>query len=415
VLIDAICRARVARAGGLVDLELSDGRVAAIVPSRGEPPAAQTRRAVLDAAGRAVIAGLVDAHVHLDKALQLDALAAAGRPLGTLAEAIAATAEVRARLDPAMLRRRAELLLERMVRHGTTAARVHVELDAEAGLAPVTWQLELADAWRDRIGLQLVAFPQHGLLYDHRMPRLLDDALAAGCGVVGACAYADDDQLRHIDHVFAVAARNGQPLDLHLDFTDDPDVHLVDAVLERTLAHGLQGRVAVGHVTSLAAMAPADVAARAAALAEADVGVIALPATDVFLGGRAFDRARPRGLAPIAALAATGVTVAVATNNVQNAFTPYGDGSLLAVAWLAGLVAQMPPGSGHDALLEMVTTAPARILQLERHGPLVGARADLAVLDCEDPRAAVVRPAAVEATICGGRVSWCGPGLRGPA
>ena len=405
MLIDAVRRARVDGECGLVDLELRGGRVAAIVPSRAE--SGRPRSGELDAGGRAVIAGLVDAHVHLDKALQLDVLAAGGLPLGTLAEALAATAVALRALDRVALRERAEELLRRMVRHGTTAARVHVELDG--GIDAVTWQVELAVAWRDRIRLQLVAFPQHGLPAD---PRLLDDALAAGCEVVGACPYADDDQLRHIERVFALAARVERRLDLHLDFTDDPGVHRVDAVVELTRAHGMEGRVAVGHVTSLAAMSPRAVEQRAAALAAAGVGVIALPCTDVFLGGRAADRARPRGLAPIGALAAAGVDVAVATNNIQNAFTPYGDGALLQVAWLAGLVGQMPPGPGHRALLEMVTSAPARILGHEPHGPAVGALADLVVLDVCDPSAAVARPAAALATICGGRLSWRDPALR---
>jgi cytosine deaminase len=395
VLIDGVRNARMAGVDGLVDIVIHRSRIQAIVPAG----ACVDPAATLDVEGRAVLPGLVDAHVHLDKAYQLDVLAATGAPLGTVAQAIAATAEVHRRLSATDLAAAAERLLGRMVRHGTTAARVHVEVSAAGGLDHVRWQVGLADAWADRISLQLVAFPQHGLFNEPGLPELLEAALRAGCHVVGACPYADDDAGRHVAHVIELAARTDRMLDLHIDFSSDPAIHDVDAVVDGVRARRWgPARVNLGHLTSLAAMDQEDAATRVRALAAAGIGVVSLPATDMFLGG---------AITPLGMLVDAGVTVAVGTNNVANAFTPYGDGSLLHVAWLAGLIGRFPPGRGHGALVDMVTTSPACLLGLEGYGLYPGSYADLVVVDAERPADAVSAPAEVVATCHRGRLTYC--------
>jgi cytosine deaminase len=217
------------------------------------------------------------------------------------------------------------------------------------------------------------------------------------CEVVGACPYADEDPARHIAHVVELAERHDRPLDLHIDFTRDPAVHDLDVVVDAVRSRSWKpGRVTAGHVTSLAAMTPPDIEARGRELATLGIGVVSLPATDLFLVG---------ALAPLPALVDAGVTVALGTNNVANAFTPYGDGSLLQVAWLAGLVGGFQPGSGHASLLAMVTSSPATLLGMGRYGVVTGAPADLVVLDTDRPENAVSAPAAVVATCHRGRLT----------
>jgi len=402
-MISAVRRARIDGFDSPVDIRIEAGRIAGIAPS-GDGRDGRSHPAI-DAEGRAVLPGLVDAHVHLDKAYQLEALAAIGMPLGALPQALAATSAVHRSLTDDERGAAAERLLSRMVRHGTTAARVHVELGG-TGSDEVRWHVELARAWSDRITLQLVAFPQHGLFRDPPASAAVAAALEHGCTVVGGCPYADEDQGRHVRHVLDLAATRGLRADFHVDFTDDPGVHDVDLIIAEANSRGLGKRAAVGHVTSLAAMAPADVERRAAALQSSGIGLISLPATDLFLSGRGADRDRPRGLAPLGQLIGAGVTVAVATNNVCNAFTPYGDGSLLQIAWLAGLVAQLGPGPGHRALLAAITTNPARMLGLDGYGIAVGSWADLVVVDTDRPELAVAGPADVVAVVHRGAVSW---------
>lgn len=404
--IERVRSARVPGRGELVDLVLEAGQIQAVVPSAPGAGAAAVSAdgPAFDAAGRAVLPAFVEPHVHLDKAYLLDRLEEAGLPMGSLQEAIASTARLKPTFTREDIRARAERALLALLRHGCTAARVHVEIEPTVGLAGVEAHLELAAAYADAVDLQLVAFPQDGI---HRLPgtaELLEEALRLGCAVVGACPYTDLDPRAHIDHVFRLAERWGRPLDFHLDFSDDPREAWIDLVVERTRALGLQGRVAVGHLTSLAAMPPADAAPRIAAVAAAGIHVIALPATDLYLGGRGAAQSPPRGLTRVQELLAAGVNVALGNNNLQNAFTPFGSGNPLQIAWLAGLACHMGTRAEQARLLEMVTVNPARILGLEPWGLQPGARADLVVLPVDDPARAVREALPVAAVLRAGCV-----------
>ena len=390
MLIDAVRRARVAGYDGLVDLHLADGRITAVVPHDDGPG--------LDAGGRVVTPSFVDAHVHLDKAFHLQALVGAEARFDGVEDAIAVTAALQRDGRTGDQVAAAERVLGSMVAHGTTAARVHVEIGPALGTEPVAWHLALKEAWADRIHLQLVAFPQHGLAGD---TTLLAEAMRLGCEVVGGCPYADVDQAAHVHDVFALADGLGAPLDLHVDFCDDPTAHHVDDVVAEAAARGWTGRVVVGHVTSLAAMAVAERRQRVAALAAAGVALITLPATDAFLGGRIDGH---RAVAPYAELVAGGVDVAVATNNTQNAFTPFGRGDLLQTAWLAAVLGHVAPGAGHAALLRSITEVPAAVLGLGQWDARPGAAADLVVHDTVEPAEVVAGPARVEAVLHAGRV-----------
>jgi len=147
--------------------------------------------------------------------------------------------------------------------------------------------------------------------------------------------------------------------------------------------------VAVGHVTKLSALAPDALAAVARRLADAGVAVTVLPATDLFLMGRAHSHNVPRGVAPAHILAGHGVTCSLATNNVLNPFTPFGDCSLIRMANLYANTAHAGTARELAACFDLVTASPARLMKLEGYGIAVGNPADVVVLDCADPAAAV--------------------------
>lgn len=384
-------------AGGVV------GAVEAVRPDRGTDPAAGPPHPCqdsppgagppwLDAGGRVVVPAFVDAHVHLDKAYLLAAAEREGLAAPDLAGAIAAVRRLRDLVPLDAVAAGARRAAEALVRHGTTAARVHVEVEPAVGLDLVGIHQALAAGLDARIHLQLVAFPQAGL-GSRRALDLLHAAMAEGLDVVGGCPYVDDDPVAHVDAVFALAERHGAPVDFHLDFGDDPTASLLPLVAERTKAHGMSGQVTVGHVTTLAAMAPDVQAAVLDGMADAGIALVVLPATDLHLAGRAAPgRPATRSLAPVERAVAAGVTTAVANNNVHNPFAPFGNANLLQAAWLAGLTRRAGTPADRAALLGSVTTAPAAILGLPAHGPAVGAEAHLAVLDAADP---AVDPSAV--------------------
>jgi cytosine deaminase len=395
--VGCVAGARVAGEAGLVDVELDGGRVRAVVPAvaeRGGP--------ALRAGGRAVIPALVDAHVHLDKAFLLAAAEEEGGPtVPDLGAAIAAVGRLRGRISREQVRRGAERALDRLVASGVTAARAHVEIALAVGLELVHLHQDLARARRDVLALDLVAFPQRGLEAPG-MPELFAAAVAEGLPVVGGCPYVDADPRRHLDLVFALAERHGAPVDLHLDFSDDPGRSLLDLVLERTRAHAMSGRVTIGHVTTLAAM-PRDAQARALdAIAAAGVALVVLPATDLYLVGHG--EPGSRSLAPWERAVAAGVRVAIANNNLQNPFAPFGNGDLLQAAWLAGVVRRGVSRAHRRALLDAVTSAPAAILGLPPHGPTAGAEAHLAIVDSDEPADVALRAPAVLATLRAGRL-----------
>jgi cytosine deaminase len=355
----------------------------------------------LAAEGRVVLPAFVDAHVHLDKAFTF-AVASANGPLQpNLGSAIAAVAGLRGRMTHDALLVAAQRAVTTLVANGVTAARAHVEIDVAVGLELVELHRAIADTFVDRLALQLVAFPQRGLEMTGSV-ELFRQAMDEGIDVVGGCPYVDKDPARHLDLVFQLAERHRAPVDLHLDFSDDPGRSMLGLVVERTLAHGMQGRVTIGHVTTLAAMSPDAQGASLDLLAEAGVALVVLPATDLFLVGHG--EPGTRGLAPLERARRAGVRVAIANNNLYNPFAPYGNGNLVQAAWLTGIMRRLVDPEARRMLLEAITTEPARVLALPEHGPEPGAHAHFAVFDASEPDEVVLQAPAILATVRSGRL-----------
>jgi len=377
MLIERITNAQISNSAGLVTLELEAGRVHKV---RAAPPGQVSttfaHKLTLDAGGRVVAPAFVDAHVHLDKAF-LSELAGPTEP--RLERAIERVAELRRQVSFQQLSRNAERAIELLIKNGVCAARVHVELDPLVGLSLADMQLELAEKSSGRIKIELVAFPQRG--FDVPGVKELMTAAMPRLDVVGGCPYVDSDPTQHLDFVFGLAEKQGKAVDLHLDFSDDANRSLLALVAERTRAHGMQGKVTIGHVTTLASMSKAEQERAFAQLAAAQISLVVLPATDLFLAGHG--EPGTRSLAPIERARAAGVRVAIANNNLHNPFAPFGNGNLLQAAWLAGLLRRVADRDGQALLIDAISHQPARILGLPPHGPVPGAFADLVLLDLD--------------------------------
>jgi cytosine/creatinine deaminase len=200
--------------GRRVDLGCRDGRIAALGPL-GAAEAAVAR----DLDGRLVTPGLVDAHVHLDKAFL--SARAPGRE-GTLAEAIRVTGEAKKRFTVEDIRGRARQVLDLAVRSGTTAMRGHVEVDPIVGLMALEAMLPLKAEYAPALELQLCAFAQEGIVQAPGTEALLARALRGSADLIGGCPYNDTDPRAHVDIVFRLAGEFGVDVDFHADFFDDP-------------------------------------------------------------------------------------------------------------------------------------------------------------------------------------------------
>lgn len=350
--------------------------------------------------GRLVIPGFVETHIHLDKSCILDRCRS---EQGTLEEAIAEVAAAKHYFTEDDVYQRARLTLEKAIIQGTTHMRTHVEVDPRIGLRSFQAIRRLQQDYRWAVDLEICVFPQEGLINDPGAEALLIKACEAGADLIGGCPYTDTMPYEQIARIFTIARSFDLDIDFHLDFDLDPSWMHLDEVCRQTESFRWGGRVAVGHVTKLSAIDSESLTAIGRRLADIGVAVTVLPATDLFLMGRGQDHSVPRGVAPAHRLLHHGVICSLATNNVLNPFTPFGDCSLLR---MANLYANIARPKDIAACLEMVTTLPAKLMNLPDYGVAVGNSADLVVLDCNSRISAVAEIAPALFGLKGGRRSF---------
>jgi cytosine deaminase len=210
---------------------------------------------------------------------------------------------------------------------------------------------------------------------------MMIEAMEKGADVVGGIPYNDAPANEHIDLVFAIAKQFDKDIDLHQDFADEADETSIVYLCEKTIKEGYQGRVSVGHLTALHAMPPETLAEVISLMAEAEINVMPLPATDLHLGARNDPYNVRRAVTPIRKLRDGGVNICLGSNNIRNAFTPYGNGDLIQIAMLAVPVAHLGGAADLPTVLPMITTNTAKALKLTDYGLAVGKKADLVLLD----------------------------------
>ncbi len=402
-MFDLVFRdAMIPGATALCDIGSSGGMIRAIAPRiTCDAP-------VVDLGGRAVIAGFVDTHVHLDKACLLGRCS---HVKGGLKEAIAAVSALKRDFTVEDVRERGARVIEMAIAKGTTRMRTHVEVDPRAGLRSFEAIKSLKKDYAWGLDLSICVFPQEGLTNDPGAEELLEAALADGADLLGGCPYTDSDPKTQIERLFTLARRYDVDLDFHLDFDLDPGWMHLEAICRATDWSGYGGRVAIGHATKLSMLPPEALAAAARRLADAGVAVTVLPATDLYLMGRDRTHAVPRGLAPAHRLKEQGVRCSIATNNVQNPFTPFGDCSLLRMAHFYANVAQVGP-EGFETCIDLVTVDPARLMRLADYGIAPGHPTDIVVLDAPNHGAALSALAEPIMGYKNGRRSFSRPAAR---
>ena len=355
----------------------SDGRIAAVGPALDTASCG----ACIDITGMLVTPGFVDAHQHLDKT---GVLRFTPNPSGTLQGARDAFAKYARTAGPDDIHKRATRTIERCLSRGTTAIRSHINVDKDAGFHGIRTLAEIRDGSRDRITLQLVAFmtPHPGQDFDW-LAANIDGAVELADAVGGTPAVSEDPP-RYLDILFSAAVKAGKPVDLHLDEHLRADVQLLDAALERVERFGMQGRTVFSHVSVLSAMPRSEYQRIAERMLALDVGAVTLPAANLYLQARDYEMLPPRGLTRVAEMHRAGITIATASDNIQDPFVPTGAGDMLEIArWtlLAGHLRGDELASAH----RMITSAPARLMGLGKdYGLAAGARADFVVTDCID-------------------------------
>jgi cytosine deaminase len=379
--------------GSPADVVLEGDRVVAVGPHAASAVADR-----VPAGGGLLLPAYIDTHIHLDKVLIRPGLAEND---GTLRGAIDSIHAAKRAYTQDDVRRRARAVIESSVLTGTTRLRSHVDIDTVGGLVPLEGVLAAARDCAAIAEVQTIAFPQEGIVRDPGAADLMVTAMQAGADVVGGMPHwerTEDEQREHVKFCFALATRYGVDVDMHVDETDDGSVRSLAMVVAETERVGWQGRVTVGHVCSLAAADDVYAEAMIAGCARAGITVVANPVTNLVIQGRGDRGLIRRGTTRVRELMAAGVTVAFGQDCVRDGFYPFGRGDMLEVALISAHTAHLATGDEQLAVLDAVTTAPARAWHLDDYGVAVGARADLQlyaagswseVLRLQDPPLAV--------------------------
>lgn len=359
--------------GRTVDLLVENGRIAGLGPALETGPDIER----IDGEGCLALPGLVDGHAHLDKTLWgtpwhshragptlLDRIENERRVLGTLG------------LSP---QRQGERLLHHMLGRGTTHVRTHVDVGPEIGLSHLHGVQAAHEALRDVIDLQIVAFPQTGVMVAPGTLELLEHAVREGAQVLGGLdpIGVDGDPTGQLDALFAIADRHGCELDIHLHDRGEEGVATVERIAERTRALGLAGRVSISHAFCLGTLTDVALERTVSLLVDNDIAIMShAPA-----GGTPFP--------PLRLLAERGVRLFTGSDGVRDTWSPLNTGDMLERAFLIAYLSGFRDDAGLELALHMATHGGAQVMGAQDYGVTHGANADLILLHAETPAEAV--------------------------
>ena len=371
--------------GGARDIAVSDETIVAAAPDGVVE---------IDGEGLMALPRLADAHVHLDKTL-LGERWFPHRPAATLRERAAMERDLLESDLVAPFEVRAARLLHAVVARGTTLLQSHIDVEDSTGIRRVETMLRLAEDHADVIDVTLVAFPQAGLGSRARV-QALDEALGLGAEAVGGLdpMTLDGDRDAHLDGVFELAERHGARVDVHVHEPDRVGTTTIRAIAERARALSLQGRCAVSHGYALAQVDDVELGHTAAAMADAGVSVI----TSVPGDGR---------LPPLDRLRELGVNAVVASDNIRDSWSPFGDGDQLARAGLAAYCSNWREDRQLAEALPLVSANPAAALGRPEALLRTGDRGDFTLVRARNLSEALIRAPAERTVIRGGRVVAC--------
>jgi len=364
--------------GRLVEIGIAGGRIA--MPGEDTAPSLSNRVPILDIGGDLVLPGLVDGHMHLDKTLMgLPWMPHMAGP--TRMSRIETEKTILPHL-PVSTEERAGNLIEVCVARGTAHLRTHVDIDLESRLSKVEGVLAARERHRGLVSVQIVAFPQSGVIRCPGVLDLLDAAVQSGADLVGGIdpLEIDRDPRGQLDGIFAIAARHGVGLDIHLHEPGEIGLFNVQEICARTRALGLGGKVTISHGFCLGDITEKKAAAAAEAMAEAGVSLVTYGA-----GGLT--------LPPVEMLRAAGVLVFAGNDDIRDTWSPYGTGDLLERAAIIGWKCDFRRDDQVETAFDLVSAAGAQALGIADYGIAVGSSATLFTIPASGvPEAVAAHP-----------------------
>lgn len=355
------------------DLYICNGRFA-------DPSGVGSAPVEIDGSGQIALPGLVEAHTHLDKTLiGMDWFENRVGP--TRNHRIAADRQAKRELGIDARRQSARQVLQTLA-FGVLHIRSHVDVDTEIGIANVEGVVAMREAFRDLVDIQVVAFPQSGMLTREGTLALMEAALKAGADIVGGIdpASIDRDPVRHLDAIFELADRYGKPIDIHLHEPGELGAFCLELIVERTKAFSMQDRVMVSHAYCLGMLETRQQRTLVDALAAERIALMTVGS--------------PSGPAlPLRLLREAGLTVTSGSDGIQGTWEPWGNGDMLE---RAKYLAQRNGMTNDADLIEtarICTYGGAKGLHLADYGLSNGCHGDLVLVPAHTlPEAVALTP-----------------------
>jgi cytosine deaminase len=376
---DLIIQNALLRDGRLVNIEIKSGIIKKISSQEIKNSSIDI---LIDAEQSLVTESLISPHIHLDKVLIGDIIEP--NKSGTLWEAIQKTWEVKRNYTVESIKKRANQVIDKQIEFGVTHIRTHVDIDSIGELMPLKGLLAVKDDYRGIIDLQIVVFPQEGILKDEGTDELLNKALELGgkdtlLGGMPHNENTDEDSKKHIDILFDLAKQYDVDIDSHTDETDDPNSRTVQYLAAKTIKEKYQERVTVDHICALSSYNDYYAAKVITLIKKAGINVVTNPPTNMVLQGRLDTGAQRVGITRVKELLNEGVNVTVGQDCVHDPYYPFGNGDMLEVANLLGHAAKMTTSKDINTLFDTITVNAAKTMGIV-HNFKEGAPANLVIL-----------------------------------
>jgi cytosine deaminase len=375
--MDMVVRHAVVRGHqGMVDIVIEKDRIA-----RVEAKVAGKGGREIDAAGSLVLPGLFNLHLHADKCLLGEIM----RPnlSGTLPEAIEITNDFKRKYDPAEVAERASRAIEAGVKNGTTFFRLFADVGTIGGLRAARGLLLAREKFGGYCDIQVVAFPQEGIVRDPGAAELLDEAMKEGCDIVGGLPwyeYTDAEAREHIDICFDIAKSYDRDIHMLVDDTDDENSRSLEYLALKTMRENFHGRVAASHCGAMAAYNDVYAAKIVDMVATAGVTISVNAHINLVCSARLDREPRRRGIARVKELLTRGANVVTSQDDVNDPYYPFGKPDPLECVSMIAHVAQLTLPHELEQAMSMVTENAAKAARVDEYGTAPGKRADLVVV-----------------------------------
>lgn len=368
----------------LVDIGIENGKFKVI-----SNDIVNTALREIDAKGNLVIPPFIESHVHLDSALSV------GNPRfnksGTLLEAIQIWGDRKLTLTKDEIKKNAMETVKWFIANGVLKVRTHSD-STEPNLITLQALLELKEAMKEYIDIQIVAFPQDGIFSYKGTDDLLIKSLKLGADIIGGIPQVEltrEDGIKSIEYIFELANKYNKLIDIHTDETGDDQSRFTEVIAKHTIINGMEGLVTASHATAMHNYHNDYASKLIGLLSRAQVNIITNPTSNAMLQNRLDGYPRKRGHTRVDELLAAGVNVSIGNDNIMDPFGPLGKANMLQVAYMLAHTAHLTSNDQFSQLFDMITYNAAKTLNEKEYGIDIGNQADCIILDAKSEEEAI--------------------------